>query len=62
MTGKQKADYIEEVADKFNKIVQRSPVNLKHSFRATNEVTLRAMLDPNKVNVDKVVKIIYPRN
>jgi len=62
MTGLEKANYIEKIADEFNSLIGRKPTNLKHSARTENEVTLREMLDHNKVNVDKVVKIIYPRN
>ena len=62
MTGKQKAEYIEQIGNKFNVSISRKLTNLKYTQREVNEVELRGMIDSSIINVDRVVKIIYPRN
>ena len=54
----QKANYIEQLANDFNKKINRSLVNLQAGSRVKNEALLRSMVDPNMVNPEKVVKII----
>lgn len=62
LSGLQKANYIQKIANEFNSSLGRSLVNLMPNSRVENEIKLRAMIDPKKNNVDKVVRIIYPRN
>jgi hypothetical protein len=62
MTGRQKAEYIENLANNFNKAIKRTLTNLKESSRAENEILLREMIGNAPVNADKIVNIIYSRN
>lgn len=62
LTGKQKAEYIEELGTKFNAAIDRKLTNLKESSRAENEILLRQMIGNAPIDANKVVKIIYPRN
>jgi hypothetical protein len=62
MTGKIKAEYIEQLADRFNAAINRQLTNLKESSRPENEILLREMIGNTPINANKVVKIIYPRN
>ena len=61
MTALQKANYIEEIANAFNKAINRRLANLQHGSREANEILLRRMIGNAPINADKIVKIIYPR-
>ena len=62
LTLRQKADYIESVANVFNKSIKRSLTNLQSSSRDKNEKILREMIDPNVISVERAIQIIYPKN
>jgi hypothetical protein len=54
----EKANYIEQIANKFNDSIDRNLANLQTGSRVKNEAILRSMIDPSMVDVEKVVKLI----